>query len=552
MMPSCFVDSRLSFINILNRHKYHLILLSLIVFHSVNNFIWIKKDAQSLGWDVCHHIDITVSVYHGLEDAIFTKMPLYEKASQAWLLFTSGRLEWPRLVHFFAAAISLPSKDILFSFRFSNVFYFIILIISVYLIGKNVSSPGVGVLSALLVSFYPGLFQNSRKFGLDFPLAAWVCLSIYFLLAANNFSSRRYSLLFGIIAGIGALIKGQIIIYIAGPALYSAFLAFREQRKGYFKPAINILLALVISLAVALVWWRRLFSYEMDLSMQRHMPSPNWMFFPGAAHNFFTVRLWGFITDTYLNVSPVLFWVFIVGLLSYLRTLNKKKISILCWLLAPYIILTGFLKYHNYRYTYPIFGAIALISAIGLSELPLKKWARGLIFTLIISFSIVQFFNISYFRVIRKFQAAIEWAHPPRKNNHKIIAQAFEAEIEKYPFLPRNIGLIEERYMNGDRCVRLRYVLRAMNKQTVVILSAGGIYPTSIKYEFLKSVEGLEFLIAFSQSAIGPDFSGLIDFSGESEKEAAIEAIALFRKFKILKSSRLYPDRSYVFLLKRE
>ena len=176
---------------------------------------------------------------------------------------------------------------------------------------------------------------------------------------------------------------------------------------------------------------------------------------------------------------------------------------------------------------------------------------RLLAFVLIIGFSIAQFFNISYFRVSR-FKTATEWAHPPRKNNHAIIAREFADEIEKYPLSPKRVGLVETRYMNGDRCVRIRYILRASNSHNFVILSARGVYPTAVINDFLRSAEGLEFLIGFSQSEIGPDFSGLLDFSRKSQKEEAARAIDLFRRFKILRTSRLYPERLYIFLLKRE
>ncbi|MCX5696758.1 MAG: glycosyltransferase family 39 protein [Candidatus Omnitrophica bacterium] len=274
----------------------------------MNNYIWIKKDAESLGWDVCHHVDITVSVHHELKEVILAKMPLYQKASQIARIFTSGRLEWPRFVHFFAAAISLPAQDMLFSFRFTNIFYLLIMIISVYLIGTLISGPQAGVLSAALVSFYPGLFQNSRKFGLDFPLAAVVCLSIYLLLASNQFRERRYSLLFGIVTGIGALIKGQILVYVSAPVLYSFFLIFKERRALPSGTLKNILMSAISFTAIALIWWHRVFSHEMVFALDKHMA---WGSFPEPIPSPLLERFQGFITDTYLNISPALFWVFI-------------------------------------------------------------------------------------------------------------------------------------------------------------------------------------------------------------------------------------------------
>ncbi|MCX5696759.1 MAG: hypothetical protein NTU54_02095 [Candidatus Omnitrophica bacterium] len=128
----------------------------------------------------------------------------------------------------------------------------------------------------------------------------------------------------------------------------------------------------------------------------------------------------------------------------------------------------------------------------------------------------------------------------------------FNEEIEKSSVSLRNVGIIEERYMNGDRCVRLGYFLKVLDRHNLVSLSAGGIYPSMTKDEFLRSAQDLQFLIAFSQSAAGPDLAGLMDFSEGGQRDKAAKAVALFRGFKIVRSALLFPEGLRVFLLKRE
>lgn len=111
----------------------------LITFHLINNYIWLKQDCESIMecCDVVHHTNITVLLHQELKDALFSKANLIEKLRFIISLLDRGGINWPPLVHLVAASIAFVSKDILFWIRFSNMLYSVILLISIYLLGKK-------------------------------------------------------------------------------------------------------------------------------------------------------------------------------------------------------------------------------------------------------------------------------------------------------------------------------------------------------------------------------------------------------------------------------
>ena len=110
-----------------------------------------------------------------------------------------------------------------------------------------------GLLSAVICSLLPGIYMNSRAFNPVMAVCAMVIAGIYYLLKTDNFRSRRYSIVFGFCAGIGLLIKYNVLVFL-GPALCIIVLSsfFRKEESGSRgKRVKNILISIVLSLAIS-------------------------------------------------------------------------------------------------------------------------------------------------------------------------------------------------------------------------------------------------------------------------------------------------------------
>ncbi|MDD5155827.1 MAG: glycosyltransferase family 39 protein [Candidatus Omnitrophica bacterium] len=535
-------------LGVIKKYKYALLLTALILFHAVNNYIWLRQDNESLGYDVIHHANITFSIRQDLLKIFLSGESPAEKLKSFIFLFThvtQGSLVWPRLFHFIAALMSSfvsHQEDVFFWIRFSNILYFAILIVSIYLLGKKILSPAGGFLAAFFISLYPGVFGLSRKYGLDFPLIAIVSLAIYFLLSCDGFKKRSYSLFFGIASGLGMLIKCQFALFIIGPFLYTVFQEFisRQNKRNIF---LNISIFITLFLAISLVWWHNILSSVSrislpgDISLEKGRISYSLIYYLGVF---------------YYNISPLLFAMFILGL-AYLKNLKKLGLFFLLWFLVPYLFFSLFVLYNHERYVFPVFGAVALISANGLLRISNKRIKTALIFFFVFM-GFIQFFKLSYNYCWSPFFASSWIVHPPQKRNHRLIMTEFNQIIQSDSSPEKSIAIIEERYFRGDSCLLLSYYLKLLNDKNDISLSADGVIcPRSqVSGESLSKVNNSEFVIAFSRSPTEPDLSGLLRFSDASTRAAAQDALRQLRKYRILKRSVLSPNGIDIFLLKKE
>ena len=529
------------------KHKYAFLLILLIAFHAVNNYVWLKQDNESLAKDTASHVNRIISIREELQNIDLFREKIPEEPGPLATVFAPGSACWPQFFHFIAALISFGCKDILFCIRFYNMLYFALLVVAVYFLGKKLFNPQAGMLAACIISFYPGVFGLSRKCGLDFPLIAFICVVAYFLLNCDNFQKRLPSILFGVSLGVATFFKVQILIFIAGPLAYVALkgLIYGRDKKGCFS---NLFFSLALAAAISLIWWNRIFFIE----------APEANAYAKLVFKYFSInvplQMRKYFEALYIHMSPLFSAAFLLGLFLCFRKASRDAMFFLgCWIIPPYLFFSGMLPYNNQRYIFPVFGALTLISAMGLMQIPAKKTKRFLIASLLI-LGIVQFFLVSYRGALEPFVFTSEFGQPPEKNNHRAVMEKFNWIIETDCPGQKRIAIIEEQYFKTDFCIRLGYLLKVLNKENKVFLSAGGfIVPRfQVSKEFLDNVNDFQFLIAFSENEEGPDFSGLLASSISAEREAVLKVMEQFKSYMVMERAMLLPDEIYVFLLRRQ
>lgn len=183
----------------------------LILFHLVNNWLWVSTNVTLVGWDRPSHLGKSLIYYRILQH--ITPVSIFEALT--WQGYR------PPLVFVMASLLYRifgVSTDVALM---SNSLYIAILLLAVYGIGKRIYGKGVGLIAALLVSLFPILFALSRTFYVDYALVAFVSLSIYLLLESDDFRNRKFSLLFGLSLGLGMLVKWTFLAFVAGPFIYT-------------------------------------------------------------------------------------------------------------------------------------------------------------------------------------------------------------------------------------------------------------------------------------------------------------------------------------------
>ncbi len=510
-----------------------IILTLLVIFHFMANYFWLAMDSLSLHRDTISHLDNQLDFLYSLRTIVGSENTFAVKLHSMQKMFINHSVHpyWSPFQYIFSSIIIYYANNIPLAVRlFPNMIFFAIIIFSVYYLSRAQPGNSSGLFAASVVSFYPAIFGMSRTYGLDFPLTGLVCLSIFLLLKSKYFTQRKICFLLGISAGFGILTKAQFILFLAGPFTYVFYKALKTKNYYILKPQLaNIAIVFLVATCVSWWWLGKNFIILWEHFINRI--SGNMMMIPVVMKPDIFRSLTYYLASAIKGISLI---IFIFVLFAFLRViLRVKKISDgfmvgLLWFIIPYAIFTC-IPLKDDSYFYPALPAMALILSNGLNGY--KVILRKIIYSVLLAFIFVDYFiasfyNPSYGKLWNKFASNIfmhsSLAHPPRQDNHKIVAYKFSAIIKKDKNAePVKIGIIENSYFCGDVVKSLGYFLRQYLPEVELCLSSGGGWPFFINDDFLRNANNFDYIIAFNKKPEdkGPDFEGLTYFKSAGRTE---------------------------------
>jgi len=369
-----------------------LFLVAIILFHLINNFIWLRLDQTYLVDDAYWHFLFSSKVFDLLKQHTFPWLTdiFNYNFSFRWHGILVGYLTAP---FYFISGLNQDSGVMV-----SSSIFFTILMLSIYGVGKVLFDRRVGLLAAFLVSMYPLVFNHMRTYMLDLPLTSMVVLAIFLLLKSDGFTNKKYSLFFAIASGLGLLIKFNFALFILGPLTLTLYKIFRKV--GFKQVWRNIAAAIFIVILISFRFYGLKF-----WEVANRIYGCSWFyaasFYPGYSPASILQRclamgtdyLFFFLKDCFnSSVSPVLFILFIFGVFS-----NKRQRGILfTWLVLPLLLLAFFFYYPDQsRYFMPVFPALALISSAGIMSLKSIKLRRVFVILAVV-LGCLQYFAIAY------------------------------------------------------------------------------------------------------------------------------------------------------------
>jgi len=368
-----------------------IILLSILIFHSVNNLIFLGIDARPSSWDSSLHKSISISYYNKLMGKGETNpgniSSMFNRAER-----------YPKLYH-----ISTVPLYILFGLKedvaeMINLVYLVILVISVYLIGKELYSEKVGLLAAFITSIYPIVFGLTRLYLIDIPLTAITALFFYFLIKLKREPKTKYIILTLISILLGIFLKQSFLVFIFAPLLYVIGYHSMKLIKKY-----NIKRRYIIIGTIALAWLmlRTILLYLSTSSGYGYLHEITTKF---SLYKLTTNLPKIFLNFINIQTSFVLALTFIFSLAFFKKI--KERIIFLLWIAFPILFMAATGIFSGGRYLTPILPAVAIISSFGIFSINHKK-TRKLLMIFIIIFSLFHFFDISYSYTHREAQLPI-------------------------------------------------------------------------------------------------------------------------------------------------
>lgn len=444
--------------NWLSRLAPWLLIGGLVLFHAVNNWIWLTDNVTWTGWDRPRHLAWSLNYAAILDDpslnSLFDVMvsdpirPPFVAASATIMYGIFGR-----------------SADIA---TMVNIIYLAIALAATYGIGRRWGGRRQGLVSVALLALLPMFYTMSRHFYLEFAMTAMVALTVFLLLATDGFERRGISLLFGLSLGLGLLTKRTFAVFVIAPVIvtilaYSllpaAWQRLKHRPRVYWRKALvavagGLALAalwylpnreavreLILGDSLFLFWWglAALAIYFVTLPSAPLANSLAALFLAtGLASTWYLSRIefmqrmalyaYGIddprgrtlrldSLDTYLyyirklgneHLSLVVFVLMVLILLvavfvyvqrqrsikEALRHIRIEGWVVLAWAGGAYAFLTLSIYQETRAFT-PVLPAVALILSAALFKLPWKRVRLGLL-ALILVFGLLQFFAISY------------------------------------------------------------------------------------------------------------------------------------------------------------
>jgi len=380
-------------------------LLLIVIFYAVNNYFIVRDN-------------LTIPVHPDEAAQLINSLVCYKilvnPSSQMFMQWDNTH---PPLFPFSAAILYLFFRTSRIVSVMTNTVYFLIMLFSVYFIGKKIKDKNTGLLACFILSMFPMIFGMSRWFMLDFALTAMVCFSIYCLLYSENFTNRKYSLLFGLSLGLGMLIKWTFAFFIFGPFIH---VLLNKEKKNI--P--NLFYSITIGLLISIKWYQGFFMGIKSIGWSANFYICNTR--PGEIHflwNSLDGLLFYLRSIFFYEISPFFLILLLLTFVFFIKAKVKNKAILVAWILYPYTILT-LINNKQSHYITSSLPVLALILAIGILSVPFRRMRYSLI-CLVIMGGYIQFFYVSY----------LGYQHIEKLINHSLI----NLRLMRYPISFQNM-----------------------------------------------------------------------------------------------------------------
>jgi hypothetical protein len=382
----------------LRREKWYFAILILIIFFcAVNNYIVIKEDTMPSMSDASVYFSASLDYYSVIAGLKVTNMLATIKTLLNSQPFHPPLIILTSLLFYYCFGKSTDTAAM------SNIIYIAILIFSVYGIGKYFYSRKVGILAAFITATVPGIFALSRNYGPDVPLAAMTALSFYTFLLSNKFESRKYSFLFGVAIGLCSITKVTFILFIAATIGAYVLINWKDCRKTCKPKHIkNIMFAFIICLIIALPWYASTAPYRFSESLH---------ILKGTSSEATAIPSQEILSDLFeygvscpirLSLSHLYAFALLLSIGSMLlRKKDKPDIVLLGWIFVPYFVwlyasIPPTTLTHVYRYILPSMPGAALLISSSVFKLRIKSKSQSLIASLVVVGGLLGYLLISY------------------------------------------------------------------------------------------------------------------------------------------------------------
>lgn len=338
----------------------------LIALVAVANFVWLWSDQRPFAWDESIHYLGAIGYHETLHQAkpdTFIKLLYQSDFYPPWHELLTGTI----------FLLGHPSPK---TAAFINVAYLAGIIFLLCLLGRKMFDVHAGVLAGFVFAASSMVVIQSEYFMLDIPLAFFVCLGLYGFVRSESFTSRQWSLVYGLAFGLALLTKWSAVIFLLVPPLAVGLRSVWRQEAKAGRIWVNIILTFALAGVLAAPW------YAVHLpQFLRHAPA--YVYQRGVLENdppLLSLGSWFFYPAAlFTQMSWPLALLALLGVVIFLLNSRNGWLAGL-WLGLPYLFLT-LIRNKDMRYTLPWLPLVSLLAVGWTSKLaePSRKLWHGVI-----------------------------------------------------------------------------------------------------------------------------------------------------------------------------
>lgn len=342
---------------------WNVLLVVLIIFHLLVNCIWLFINKAPPTWDAASHTAISFSILERMHSG-----HLFD------ILSVSNY--YPILVHTITASLLLfTGAHIKIAQAVGTLFYLIGILFLYLYTAELTKSHRAAFFTSVIFSFFPIVFDQSRRLLLDIPTTTFVMICMYFLEKSKQFRQSKYILLFFLSIGLLMMTKWTGIIFLMVP-LFLTFLSLIKTKTIEIK---QLLLGLFLTASIVLPWYVTNFTSVLSQSkiyVNGYVDQPSNLF---SIENFvYYLRL--FIN---LQVTPIIA-LFALFSFCYIFISQKKQYWHILAMIGFAYLFFSFIPNKDPRYTMPILPFSALIIAIFIENILIRYKNVSKVITLIL------------------------------------------------------------------------------------------------------------------------------------------------------------------------
>jgi hypothetical protein len=304
--------------------------------------VWLATDRRPPEWDHANHLERAVLCAHDLERGD-VRSALARSSFYPPLALCIAGMAWKVAPSDVGAAGAV-------------VLAFLGLgMAATYVLGRRFAAGAGGVVAAVTFGTAPFVVWQSLRFQLDVPLAAMVALALVVLLRTDNFTRASWSVLAGLVFGLGMLTKPPFAVYVLPPLLL--VLAGIRTRRAI--P--NVAAFAVLGTLVALPWYGpRLLGMAAQIGARSFRQAAE----SGLPDPLSAAGIAYYPTQVAVQLGVVGVVLFVIGLAACAW---RGMWFPLAALLPLLVFLT--IQNKNLRYTLPLVPAAAVVAGVGFAAL---------------------------------------------------------------------------------------------------------------------------------------------------------------------------------------